>query len=132
LTRIGPLPRRRIQLAERPDGHLLGPAVPGVVHEDVDATDALHRPLHRLEVGDVERRRRCRAAGGADRGGDSLGPLGDHVVHHYLGAPAGEGVGDALADALPGAGDQRHLPVQVEHGVTLTIDFLGRPGSTPS
>ncbi len=117
----GAAPRGRVGLAELGGSHALGAAVAGVVHQDVDGADdrasaSADAGRHLLVVGDVEADGDGGAAGVADRGHGVLGPLDPDVVHDDGGALGGEDPGDAGADVLSGAGHQRHLPVQLEHG----------------
>jgi hypothetical protein len=89
----------------------------GVVHDHVEAPEGLDRRRHQgagaVPVGDVVAVGDRGAAGGDDLVHDGLGGGGRRVaaverhadvVHHYLGALAGELEGVTPADAPPGAG----------------------------
>ena len=116
----------------------------GVVHEDVDRAERLHRfvdaVLRGVGIGDVglDEDRVALAFERLHRVGRALL---HHFGHHDLGALGEEPLGVREADALPGAGDDRDLVLEASHGfpyffrramrlkrsVTTGAPFWGRP-----
>ena len=77
--------------------------------------------MHAVVVGDVESRFGRAAALRDDRVGDGLRPIGEQVVDEHLSAGGSQHPGDALADPLPGAGDERALAGKAEIDAHATI-----------
>ena len=116
-----------------------GPRPPGVVHEDVDASERLLRRVdHRADVvdlGDVGELDERSAAQLLDLGLDLLdlvvppfGMLGEHQVRAGL----REAERDGAADPLRGAGDDGDLVLQAESSNSRANSPLSPPGSIRS
>ena len=106
-----------ILIALIPDrGRLAGDA--GVVDEDVDTSrlrqDLLDHGLGRRRAGDVDADRKCLRADAAEAVGRRRGRCGVAVGDRDPRTGPCEARGDAFADALSRAGDDRRLPRQVE------------------
>jgi hypothetical protein len=103
-------------------GHLLDDRVPrvaGVVDDDVEAAEAVHRglrePLGEARRGDVAGNRHRSPAGRLDRGHRLLGRLLVEVVDHDGGSVRRELDRDLSPDAASGTGDDGDLAVQLAH-----------------
>ena len=102
---------------------LLGPDR-GIVHEDIDSSEALDGRLHHRghgvgigHVGDVAPRA---ATGGLDIAHRLVHiGVGMQRIDHHVGAAGGERARDRPADVAGAAGDQRDFPVQfpARHGI---------------
>ena len=107
----------------------MGAGVAGVVDEDVDRAEGRlrrrHTGAHTGEIGDVEHGGRRPPAGLHDRRCARLGPLGHEIVDRDRGPLGGEVAGDARADVLSGAGDERHPAGEIEEAGHPRDDSLG-------
>jgi hypothetical protein len=105
---------------------LVGHRVAGVVDQDVEPAEGADRPLdealHVAVDGHVRLVEFGRAAGGDDLVGDAraAGPV--DVVDDEVRALLGETLGDALAEARSGAGDDRDLGLESHVLVSPPMD----------
>ena len=104
----------------------------GIGAQDVDAAEGrlrrLDKALHLIPVGDVAKMHLGGAAGIADFFHRRLGGFRAARRDHDLGALRGENLGDALADALGGAGDDGGAAGDGgEHGISSRKASLIRP-----
>ena len=112
----------------------------GVVHQDVDAAHLLerlgHHAVHLLRVADI-RHHCCGTAAQRFDLGDcrvETAPLGvgvgarDDVIDHHVRPLRGQAPGDRVTDSMfsTGAGDQRHLTLQVVHQLSFAPRAVAR------
>ena len=98
----------------------LHPAEDGrVVDQEVDAAELGDRAVGHgsggSRIGDVDRHGERPAAPAGDPGGNLLGAGGVDVGDHHRRTLLGERFGIGLTDAAAGAGDDRHLAVELSH-----------------
>src|SRR3546814_4547238 len=109
-----------LPVAEAEVGDAVDDLDAGVGHQHVDAAvvgDGLRHPVDDLLlVGDVHGDGERVAAGIADLLGRDFRGVDLQVGDHHLAAVRGVDLGDALADAAGGAGDQADLVVESVHG----------------
>ena len=117
-----PVPLIGVHVAELRHDHARCSGIPCVVDQDVDAAelraDFGDTVVHRRVVGDVERRGNRLPARIGDRGRTRDRAVRDHVVDRDRRALRREVARDPGAHALPGTGDERTLPGQVEHSIS--------------
>ena len=88
----------------------------GVGDQDIKLAEALMQgraqPVDGVEVGEVLRHQRRRAAGGRDGVVQLLQPADGAGQRHHMGALGGKQFRHRRADAAAGPGDQRYPPFQ--------------------
>ena len=96
-----------------------GPADPGVVDDHVDAGPRFTRPLDQAGAtgngGEVGRGGDRLATPVLDLPGRGVGEIGVDVVDEHRGPLGRQGQGVGAAEPLPGAGHDRHLPLERSH-----------------
>jgi hypothetical protein len=119
---------RRRQVDGDHAGQLVGRVVldrtarlgPGVVDQHVDPAERLHRaidePLHRRQIGHVDRHRQRTAAGADDLVGQPLEASAAARGQHHAPALAGEAARSRGADAGRGSRDHDGATFKAFHG----------------
>src|SRR5262245_10447005 len=121
------------------------PHVAGIVDEDVQVAEVpeacLERAVAELPVGHVAGKRLATAASAVDVGAERGQAIGVEVVGEDRGAFTSQLARDCAADALAGAGDERHatrelarthctVPFDVEPRIGPAVTALARLAST--
>jgi hypothetical protein len=105
----------------------------GVVHQHVEPPEGLDRPLEqrddRVFFGEIGRQRQRFAAFGFDACRNLVQQLGAARHQHGLRALGSEQLGDAAADAVAGAGDDRDLALELFGHPVLPFSYRSAKAS---